>query len=110
MATKPEQMTPEQAEKWVRERWPKVDFHPLYGVTIYSCAMFKGGMISRHFSNALAAAEYTRQHEQKIAEKREEIEWLKDCRVHPSDLDKPLRILAVLESQYAELLRGWRQQ
>jgi len=52
------------------------------------------------------ASTYTRAHLEKVRQKREEIEWLKDTRVHPADLEIPQRILSMLESQLAELESG----
>lgn len=113
-----EKLTQEQLEKYVRERWEWV----AYFTPDDNCdvAIVQVGdtkvediqeftYISPHEA-WLAAAEYTRQHERKIAEKREEISFIVDG-AYPAEMSAVRRrILAVLESQLAELLRGWRQR
>lgn len=96
------------AEDYLQSRWVSVDVDPLYGVTIKGCCVFAGAIVSKHLSDTLAAATYTAEHEEAIRQKREEIGWLKEMRVHPSDIDKPQRILAVLEGQLEGMLKGWK--
>ena len=115
-----EQVTPEQAEAYVRAAWQEVDIDPLYGVTLGKCVIFAGSIVSKHLPNILAAYAYTKERERKIAEKREEIKCAKEafghhlgtsacfdgtcnrCKAHK-------RILAMLEAQLAELLRGFKE-
>ena len=83
------EMTPEQAARYVRERWEDVDVD-----TNLEDAIVIGD--DKFFSTWLAAAEYTRQHEQKIVEKREEIEWVSTRQNQIGDGSIVRRILAVL--------------
>ena len=119
-------MTAEQAQKYVRAHWDSCD--------VEDHRLCCGGLawrpvIEPHWSAWcdtaskawLAAAEYTRAHEQKIAEKREEIGLIREYietskamdaveRLPASDHTAVFeRVLATLEAQLAELLRGWRQ-
>ena len=120
-------MTAEQAEQYVRERWDSCDVqdHRLcWGAPAWRI------VIEPHWSAWcdtaskawLEAVEYTRAHEQKIKEKLEEIGLIREYietskamdaveRLPASDHTAGFeRILALLESQLQEMLRGWRPQ
>lgn len=65
----------------------------------------------RVFENWQAAADYTRERERQIAEKQEEIEWLKRrIKIFYPCAVEPRRILALLESELKELTRGMKNQ
>ena len=112
-------MTAEQAEKYVRERWlvfKESIYEPHEG---YSIPQTRIDIGSAKFTKVkrddalIAAAEYTRAREQKIAEKREEIDFLDFAfSVQDRDEDSEIveRILAREQAALDELLRGWRQK
>ena len=116
-------MTPKEAEDYVRAQWGQVYHGEDTVVTIYV------GGIAHHFLNYIAAAEFTKQREEEIRQKRRErghiyilvansrkvLVRLIDYRLNglvrdqTIDLCRYCRILAVLEAQLAALLLGWKE-
>lgn len=96
-------MTPKEAEALVRERWERVYGGGEIAVTVYAEEK------ACHFLNYIAAAEFTKQREEKIRQKREEIHLVRGWRFTIEGNAAALRILAVLEVQLAALLVGWRE-
>lgn len=113
-------MTPEEAEAYTRARWERVYGGGEIAVTIYAEEK------ACHFLNYIAAAEFTKQREEEIRQKRFDIDHVtkfrnfvdRYCREHPytdqtltveiPNLQSWNRILAVLEAQLAALLVGWK--
>lgn len=120
-------MTQEEAEEYTLARWIEVDIDLLYGVTIGGCIIFAGEIVSKHLPDVLAAAEFTLQREEEIRQKRFDIDHVTKfrnatglyCHEHPytdqtftveiPNLQSWNRILAILESQLAALLVGWKE-
>ena len=70
-------------------------------------------MVSEQVTPEQAEA-YVREHEQKIEEQQQEIEWLRNSyKCAPEDNCRECaiaqRIIAMLEAQLAELLRGFKE-
>lgn len=101
-----------QAEQYARERWDSVEWTmgPNPWTLRISMARYFDGTQDQCW---LAAAEYTRAHEQKIAEVWDEIDFLNFAfSVQDRNEDRGIveRILAREQAALDELLRGWRQQ
>lgn len=106
-------------EEYVRSKWVQVTLNDLRGNgTLFQIYIrFIGHIRSTWYSEAeawAAAAEFTRERERLITEKREEIEWANGfghmssscacytCRIRD-------RILTSLESQLSELTKGMKE-
>lgn len=106
-------MTPKEAEELVRARW-------IHGILSDGLYLYEGKRSyhlrvgPRRFEYTqkskdecwLAAAEFTLRREEEIRQKREEIEWMS---VNGGVSPPALRLLAVLETQLAALLAGWKE-
>lgn len=95
-------MTPKEAEEYVRGRWEYVSIEKRGETVLW---VPKGTLVVRQ-DNWLAAAEFTKQREEEIRRKREEIEWMS---VNGGISPPALRILAILEAQLAALLAGMKE-
>lgn len=99
-------MTPEQAEKYVKERWD--DSRLDHRDSNARCVFFFMGDGGKYFSSWPAAYEFTLQREREIAEKRDEIAFMVAASRDGNSAAQE-RILALLEAQLAELLRGFKE-
>lgn len=96
------------AEEYVRSRWELVTPDDYREGAIYLEDAEQVKTIWKASNEAAAA--FTADHEEQIKLKSEEIEWLqrKMKRSHPYD-EAPKRILAVLNSQLVDLMKGWKK-
>lgn len=118
------QIDAKQAEEYVRARWEHVwvsDFyaHQNYAVQSWSVQLPSGRWTSRVGSTEtdsamwLAAYTFTLEREEAIRLKREEIDIVSEFCQHGDECGNchiARRILAVLEAQLAELLRGMKEK
>ena len=122
-------MTPKEAEEYVRSCWPERRLHiyfPSGGFPLlYDFPEIYSGKVDDFPQNIddiwLAAAEFTRQREKEIQQKREEIikvqrqvddhHFFCQRNLYGAERDGAIweRILAVLEAQLAALLVGWKE-
>lgn len=120
-------MTPKEAEEHVRARW-KDDYLYFWEISDDDpCAMLRigcggnGGIFEISFDEGdmaadqcwLAAADFTRQREEEIRQKQEEIRFLHEDVSYNTHVDAEKiirRIIAILKSQLAALLVGWKEQ
>lgn len=119
-------MTPAEMEQYVRERWEwfasfdlsdeenREDNDPEWLVQV--CDATAGSPIEFYGATAAeawgAAYAFTVEREQKITKKQEEITYMSEGRIcsNPNcECAIIRRILAILEAQLADLLKGWRQ-
>lgn len=129
-------MTPKEAEAYTRARWKDVQFHEsAYAATVYRPdedtietihGIGSGGTAAQAW---LAAAEFTKQREEEIRQKRIEVTTQRtrammleakvqgsiafgksdEAAVAATELCVESRILAILESQLAALLVGMKE-
>ena len=105
-----------QAEQYVQECWLSKTIVEQQADEFGKLSLWKMNdtLYATEADAWFAAAEYTRAHEQKITEKREEVkaisEWI--AYIDRYNIKEPAaqRILAVLEAQLTDLLWGWRKK
>ncbi len=108
------------AEEYLHSRWTDVEIlHGLisqdeYGFWVTIRGRFRAGPYDSAERGCVLAAEFTVQHEEAIPLKRKEIAWCSKFLGEPyCDCEKcniVRRVLVTLESQLADLLKGWKEQ